>query len=29
MQKGLRQHGYGDEVLREVRRIAEGFRSKA
>lgn len=22
--KGLRQHGYGDEVVREVRRIAEG-----
>ncbi len=25
MQKGLRQHGYGDEVLREVRRLAEGL----
>ncbi|MEM2910198.1 MAG: gamma-glutamylcyclotransferase family protein [Nitrososphaerota archaeon] len=27
MQKGLKQHGYGDEVLREVKRIAEGFRA--
>ena len=29
MQKGLKQHGYGDEVLKEVKRIAEGFGSKA
>jgi len=29
MQKGLKQHGYGNEVLKEVKRIAEGFGSKA
>ncbi|MEM0011193.1 MAG: gamma-glutamylcyclotransferase family protein [Candidatus Bathyarchaeia archaeon] len=29
IQKGLKQHGYGDDVIRKIRRLAEGLGPKA